>query len=84
MATNLSKFLFWLAAGCILVAQVFILRSTRRGMLHSPQRGSAVLEWGYAILPGIALALTLLWTWRTMQGGTVRFEARPPDAGVHS
>jgi hypothetical protein len=84
MATALSEVLFWIAAVFIVLAQALILRSTRRGMHHSARPGATVLEWGYAVLPGIALACTLVWTWRTMHDATVRFEARPPAAGVHS
>jgi hypothetical protein len=84
MATTLSDILFWTAAVFIVLAQALILRSTRRGMRHGPRQGATVLEWGYAVLPGIALALTLVWTWRTMHDATVRFEARPPAAGTHS
>jgi heme/copper-type cytochrome/quinol oxidase subunit 2 len=84
MATALSEVLFWIAAVFIVLAQALILRSTRRGMRHDPRQGATGLEWGYAVLPGIALALTLVWTWRTMHDTTVRFDSRPPAAGAHS
>jgi heme/copper-type cytochrome/quinol oxidase subunit 2 len=84
MATTLAEVLFWIAAVFIVLAQALILRSTRRGMRHGPRHGATVLEWGYAVLPAIALALTLVWTWRTMHDATVRFESRPPVAGAHS
>ncbi|HVT40904.1 MAG TPA: hypothetical protein VHE78_17825 [Gemmatimonadaceae bacterium] len=84
MATAFSDLLFWTAAGVIVLAQALILRSTRRGMQHGPRHGRTVLEWGYAVLPGLALALTLVWTWHTMHDATVKFEARPPAAGAHS
>jgi hypothetical protein len=84
MATTLSEILFWLAVVAIAIAQGFILRSTRRGMRQGPPRGRSALEWSYALVPGIALVLILIWTWHTMHDATLRIEARVPAAGVHS
>jgi hypothetical protein len=84
MATTLSEVLFWLAVAAIAIAQGFILRSTRRGMRQGPARGRSALEWGYAVVPGIALVVVLVWTWHTMHNATVHVEARVPAAGVRS
>jgi hypothetical protein len=84
MATTLSEALFWLAVAAIAIAQFLILRSTRRGMRRGPAGSGSLLEWGYAVLPGIALALTLAWTWRTMHVVTIQLDAPPPAAAVRS
>jgi hypothetical protein len=84
MATTISDALFWLAVAAIAIAQFRILRSTRRGMRRGPSRSGSLLEWGYALLPGIALALTLAWTWRTMHDVTSRLEAHPSATSVRS
>jgi hypothetical protein len=81
MSTSLSDVLFTLAALAIAVAQLMILRSTRRGMRRGPRGASSALEWSYAILPALALAAVLAWTWRTMHENVVRFEPRPAVSG---
>jgi heme/copper-type cytochrome/quinol oxidase subunit 2 len=81
MSTPLSVALFTLAALAIVIAQVMILRSTRRGMRHGPRGASSVLEWTYAVLPALALIVMLAWTWRTMRENVVHFELRPGASG---
>jgi len=58
--------MFAVAATAIVVAQYFILRSTRRGMAFGGRRAAPLLEWMYAIVPALALVVVLAWTWRTM------------------
>lgn len=82
MATTLSEILFAIAVVAIALAQGMILRSTRRGMRHGPRAGRSMLEWSYAVVPAIGLILVLVWTWRTMHDGTVRFEAPPPPVSA--
>lgn len=61
------------ASAAVVVAQVMILRSTRRAMRMrasgetgegTPRASSPVLEWAFAIAPAIALAFLLFFTWR--------------------
>ena len=78
MATAFSDVIFWLACAAIAIAQLRILISTRRGMLVGRARAGAVVEWSYAVLPANALVFVLLWTWRTMHDGTVRFRSVAP------
>lgn len=84
MPTPVAEFLFWTAAAIIVVAQFFILRSTRRGMKLGPPGSGSLLEWSFAVLPAICLAGLLVWTWYTMHAGTFSFDAKAPDAGVHA
>jgi hypothetical protein len=73
--------LFALAALAMAIAQLMILRSTRRGMQHGPRGASSALEWTYAILPALALIVVLAWTWRTMRENVRHFEVRPSASG---
>jgi hypothetical protein len=82
MPTPIAEFLFWAAAAVMVVAQCFILRSTRRGMKAGPPGSASALEWMFAILPAICLAVLLAWTWHTMHAGVFTFDAKAPSAGV--
>jgi hypothetical protein len=62
MATPLADALFWFAALAILVAQVVILRSTKRGMAVAGPVRSPVLEWIFAVGPAIGLIVLLYGT----------------------
>ncbi|HLA91630.1 MAG TPA: hypothetical protein VJL28_14470 [Gemmatimonadaceae bacterium] len=79
MATPLADLLFWLATVGIAIAQLMILRSTRRGMGQRPRGAAWALEWSYALIPALALVAVLALTWRTMHPSVIRFEA-PPSA----
>lgn len=81
MSTPLSDTLFTLAALAIAIAQLMILRSTRRGMRHGPRGAASALEWAYAILPALGLIVVLAWTWRTMRETVVHLEVRPGASG---
>lgn len=72
MATPLADAIFWIAAVAIVIAQLLILRSTRRGMRHGAGGGGSVIEWAYAIVPALALVVLLLLTWQTMHPGTIQ------------
>lgn len=82
MPTPVADFLFWAATAVIIVTQVFILRSTHRGMKIGPDGSSSMLEWAFAVIPAICLAGLLFWTWHTMHAGTFTFDAKAPGAGV--
>lgn len=81
MATPLSDLLFWFAALAIVIAQLMILRSTRRGMRHRPRGSVWALEWSYALLPALALVVVLVFTWRTMHPSVIRLHAPPAVPG---
>ena len=66
MASPYSDILFWTAVVATTVAQIFILRSTARGMRGTAARGRVGLEWMWAILPAVSLVILFVWTWRTM------------------
>ncbi len=55
--------LFWLAIALVVIGQVLILRSTVRALRRAPASHAGVIEWTYAIVPVIALAATLAFTW---------------------
>lgn len=82
MATTISDVIFAICAVAIAVSQSFILRSTARGMKHKgSQRGSAgpALEWTYAVLPALALAALLVFSYRAMHPDTVRVKDIAPS-----
>jgi heme/copper-type cytochrome/quinol oxidase subunit 2 len=66
MPAPYSDILFWAAVSATAIAQIFILRSTARGMRGAAARGRAELEWMWAILPAVSLLVLFVWTWRTM------------------
>jgi heme/copper-type cytochrome/quinol oxidase subunit 2 len=76
---RISDFVFWTAIGAVTIAQIFIFRSTARGMKGSAaqRNGRTALEWMWAILPAITLAALFVWTWRTMHPPT------PPDPATN-
>lgn len=84
MPSAIAEFLFWAAAAVIVVAQFFILRSTRRGMKLGPPGSGSAREWAFAILPALCLAGLLVWTWYTMHAATFNFDAKAPAAGVNA
>ncbi|MBW8771009.1 MAG: hypothetical protein JF589_14735 [Gemmatimonadetes bacterium] len=68
-----ATILFWISVACCLVAQVLIVRSvlSARGLPavrpDLPRaRGSVEVMW--AVVPGVALALILFFTWRAIDG----------------
>ena len=58
---------FWIAATLVIIAQVMILRSTVRALRSPSARAGRGIEWAYAIVPAIALALVLVATWQAAQ-----------------
>ena len=81
-----ATILFWISVACCLVAQVLIVRSVlaARGLpAVRPElpraRGSVEIMW--AIVPGIALAVVLFFTWRAI-GGETRAAAPTDSAAV--
>jgi heme/copper-type cytochrome/quinol oxidase subunit 2 len=66
MAAPYSDILFLAAVVAIAIAQIFIFRSTARGIRTAVGRGRVGLEWMWAILPAVSLVILFVWTWRTM------------------
>jgi len=73
MSFRLADAIFWVAVACCSVAQLAILRS----VVVSPARASdsgatsparRVAEIAWAVIPGVALALVLMFTWEAMHG----------------
>jgi heme/copper-type cytochrome/quinol oxidase subunit 2 len=71
MRHSFADGLFWSSVACCATAQYFILRSVGgRGHLAEPsahlprQRGAVEMVW--AVVPAIALAALLVFTWRAM------------------
>ena len=84
MATQLADILFAILALAIVVSQVFILRSTGRGMRHGGTVIRPTLEWTYAIVPAFALAALLWFSWRAMHPGVFQIQAVAPQIGIDS
>ncbi|HEX7978725.1 MAG TPA: hypothetical protein VF461_09000 [Gemmatimonadaceae bacterium] len=75
MAHLPATILFWISVACCLVAQVLIIRSVLAARAlpavrpDLPRaRGSVEVMW--AVVPGIALAVVLFFTWRAIGGET--------------
>lgn len=80
MVNRFVDAIFWIAVACCLVAQVAIVRSS----LVSPAQAPTSDDWGggrtsaarrglevcWAVIPGIALALLFIATWRAMHGAS--------------
>lgn len=74
--------LFWSCVACCLVAQGLIIRSVR-GARHVPapsagmprHRGTLELVW--AVVPAVALAVLLAFTWRAIR------QAHAPAGAIH-
>ena len=79
MPHPVATILFWISVACCLVAQVLIVRSVvaARGLPAArPElpraRGSVEIMW--AVVPAIALAALLFFTWQAI-GGQRRYTA---------
>jgi heme/copper-type cytochrome/quinol oxidase subunit 2 len=74
---SLAEIVFWLSVACCLVAQVLIVRSVlaaRRLPAVRPElpRANPGVELMWAVVPGIALAVLMLFTWRAIRERDVR------------
>ena len=72
-----STLLFWASVACCLVAQVLIVRSVvgaRRLPAANPSlpRAHGGVELMWAVVPAIALAALLLFTWRAIEAHEAR------------
>jgi len=72
MSVRLADAIFWVAVACCSVAQLAILHSVivsparvaQPGVATSRARRAAEIAW--AVLPGIALAIVFVFTWRAV------------------
>ena len=86
MSFPFADAIFWVAAACCAVAQAAILHSaivspTRAASAHgatTTARRAGEIAW--AVIPGIVLALVMVWTWRAMHPPHAAQAA--PAAGV--
>ena len=77
MSFSLADAIFWTAVACCSVAQLAIIRS----VIISPARvdetaesastGRRVAEITWAVLPGIALVVLFVFTWRAMHAASL-------------
>ncbi|MBM3898861.1 MAG: hypothetical protein FJ362_01690 [Gemmatimonadetes bacterium] len=63
MPSLLTALVFWAAVAAVLLAQVMILRSTRR-VLRAAAPARPALEWGFALVPALVLVVVLVASWR--------------------
>jgi heme/copper-type cytochrome/quinol oxidase subunit 2 len=72
MSLTFASGLFWTSVACCLIAQFFIVRSVL-GARHRPNpdadvpRSRGVVELFWAVIPAVALAVLLVFTWRAIQ-----------------
>jgi heme/copper-type cytochrome/quinol oxidase subunit 2 len=73
MSFRLADAVFWIAVACCTVAHLAILRSIIRtkpapspalGPAETPLHRAGEILW--AVVPAVALAGVLIWTWRVM------------------
>ncbi|MFL5605121.1 MAG: hypothetical protein ACJ8AD_01625 [Gemmatimonadaceae bacterium] len=81
--------LFWASVACCALAQFFILRSVGGGgrrhvpahIAHLPrQRGAMEVLW--AVVPAIALAVLLAFTWRAIRAAPTGVQGTAPAVEV--
>ena len=63
MPSSLIAVVFWVAVAAVCLAQVMILRSTRR-VLRAAAPARPALEWAFALVPALVLAVVLVASWR--------------------
>lgn len=82
MPSRLTEMIFWFSAICCALAQAAILRSVVVAPVHAHDdaapRGRRGADIVWAVLPGIALVLVFVFTWRVMHGTRIV----PPAPGA--
>ena len=71
--------MFWTTIVSAVVAQVMILRSTRRALRGIEGQHTRPLEWVFAIVPAIAVMFLLYLTWRAATVPPVLHVEFPPS-----
>jgi heme/copper-type cytochrome/quinol oxidase subunit 2 len=88
MRLSFADGLFWTSVACCALAQLFILRSVG-GRRHTPEpsatqlprsRGAVELLW--AVVPAVALAVLLVFTWRAMRPAPERTRPFEPTTEI--
>lgn len=72
MRLSFAYTLFWASVACCAIAQVYIIRSVRLGRHRSEapvvaSRSRHGVEVVWVVLPALALAVLLLFTWRAIR-----------------
>jgi heme/copper-type cytochrome/quinol oxidase subunit 2 len=71
MSSFFAAGLFWTSVACCAVAQIYIIRSVRSVREQAPSatvpRSRESVELMWAILPAVALAVVLFFTWRAIE-----------------
>jgi heme/copper-type cytochrome/quinol oxidase subunit 2 len=73
MAGPLADIFFWCGVALTTMAQVFIVRSTMRGMRAATVQMRGAIEWVWAILPILSLVAVFVFTWRAMHPNKLTF-----------
>ena len=72
MSFSVADAIFWVAVACCTVAQLAILRSVVISPAVAADSGAPASGWrraseiAWAVIPGIALAVVLVFTWNAM------------------
>jgi heme/copper-type cytochrome/quinol oxidase subunit 2 len=72
MSFSFADAIFWVAAACCAVAQVAIIHSAIVSPARAASTGAPTTtgrragEIAWAVIPGVALALVMVWTWHVM------------------
>jgi heme/copper-type cytochrome/quinol oxidase subunit 2 len=71
MSLRIADSIFWIAVACCTLAQLAIVQSVIVSPARAPEHAPAsttrrVVEIAWAILPGVALAVVLVFTWRAI------------------
>jgi len=71
MSLRIADAIFWIAVACCLVAQLAIVQSVVISPARAADRAPAstarrLAEIAWAILPGVALAVVFVFTWRAI------------------
>lgn len=72
MSPIVAQIVFWTASACCLLAQAALVRSAIRSPMAGSRETAAVVmprrstEIAWTVVPAIALALVLAFTWRAM------------------
>lgn len=86
MSPTIARVIFWIAAGCCLVAQIALIRSAIRAPMPGSPDTSVIMprrsiEIAWTIVPAIALALLLVVTWRAMHPPVTSHDMQNMPAG---
>ena len=87
MRNSFADGLFWLSVACCAIAEFFIIRSAR-GSRHVPEpsasapRSGRTMEFVWAVLPAVGLAVLFVFTWRAVRDASSGQSAHQSSAWV--